>query len=206
MVECKEGGDVGGRNTEKQRKEKDAEKKNGKDAEKKNETDAEMKNETDAEKKTEAEKEKSVEKKFDAGCTHLLFVVGYEREGFVWWWRRLGRLVPMDEMGEAGRRTKPEEEDDYLAGFVDSLGRPDGMAQRFRGRNREKYGLSERTSKSRRGQVTSKSRRRRTSKSRRGREFARCQRGRRNSRMEGRRRRYRREEGRGQRNRIEGCG
>ena len=49
----------------------------------------------------------------------------------------------MDEVGEAGRRTKPDEEDDYLAGSVDSVGCPDGMAERFRRGNREKRGLSE---------------------------------------------------------------
>jgi len=57
----------------------------------------------------------------------------------------------MDEVGEAGRRTKPEEDDDYLAGPVDSVGCPDGMAAGFRRRDREKDGLLERTSKSRRG-------------------------------------------------------
>jgi len=60
----------------------------------------------------------------------------------------------MDEVGEAGRRTKPEEDDAYLAGPVDSVGCLGGMAAGFGRRNREKYGLLERTSKSRRGRAS----------------------------------------------------
>ena len=62
-VECKESGDVEGRNTEKQRKEKDAEKKDESDAEKKKEKEIEKLKENGAEKKTENDVEKTSEQK-----------------------------------------------------------------------------------------------------------------------------------------------
>jgi len=71
-------------------------------------------------------------------------IVGDWSDRFVFRRRRLGRLGEMDELGGAGKRTKPEDGEDHLAGSGDSLGCPDGMAKVFRGRNRKKYGLSER--------------------------------------------------------------
>jgi len=62
-VECKESGDVEGRNTEKERKEKDAEKKDESDAEKKKEMDIEKLKENGAEKKAEKDVKKKCEKR-----------------------------------------------------------------------------------------------------------------------------------------------